>query len=183
MVVPDMAIGPLYYSLYDAACVRIAAEFPEDTGKNLRHTNQTPLSPGETEEMIQLMMTADQDTVWDLLTAHLKNGRSIRSLGDTIQIAAAELILRTTVARQFTNGQHPFDYCYFANNWMRTINSPSQARIRYLVANFINDVAHENKLQTPLLEKEAAEFNFSGKAPSALLRELDEAIMGLDYAR
>ena len=39
MGVPDMAIGPLYYSLYDAACVRIAAEFPEDTGKNLKQTN------------------------------------------------------------------------------------------------------------------------------------------------
>src|SRR6478736_6459397 len=28
MGVPDMAVGPLYYSLYDAACVRITAEFP-----------------------------------------------------------------------------------------------------------------------------------------------------------
>src|SRR5215472_15904898 len=30
MGVPDMGVGPLYYSLYDSACVRIAAEFPED---------------------------------------------------------------------------------------------------------------------------------------------------------
>ncbi len=183
MGVPDMAIGPLYYSLYDAACVRIAAEFPEDTGKNLRHTNQTPLSPGETEEMIQLMMTADQETVWNLLTAHLKNGKSIKSLGDTIQVAAAELILRTTVARQFTNGQHPFDYCNVANNWMRTSNNPYQARILYLMANFINDVAHENKLFSSVIEQEAAGFDLAGKAPGALLRELDEAIMSLDYAR
>src|SRR5438874_5911030 len=183
MVVPDMAIGPLYYSLYDAACVRIAAEFPEDTGKNLRHTNQTPLSPGETEEMIQLMMTADQDTVWDLLTAHLKNGKSIRSLGDTIQVAAAELILRTTVARQFTNGQHPFDYCNVANNWMRTSDSPYQARILYLMANFINDVARENKLFSSVIEQEGAEFNFGGRTPETLLQELDEAIMALDFPR
>jgi len=27
--VPDMAVGPLYYSIYDAACVTVAAEFPE----------------------------------------------------------------------------------------------------------------------------------------------------------
>ena len=120
MGVPDMAVGPLYYSLYDAACVRINAEFPEDAGKNLRQTNQTPLSPREVEEMLDLLMTADQDTVFDLITAHLKSGKSIKSLGDTIQIGAAELILRTTVPRQFTNGQHPFDYCNVANNWMRT---------------------------------------------------------------
>jgi len=30
MGVPDMAIGPLYYSLYDAACVTISAEFSCD---------------------------------------------------------------------------------------------------------------------------------------------------------
>ena len=63
------------------------------------------------------------------MTAHLKNGKSIRSLGDTIQIGAAELILRTTVPRQFTNGQHPFDYCNVANNWFRTSdNSVPAAR-------------------------------------------------------
>src|SRR5437763_6353319 len=45
MGVPDMAIGPLYYSLYDAACVRIPAEYHEDNCKNLKQTNQTPLSP------------------------------------------------------------------------------------------------------------------------------------------
>ena len=28
MGVPDMAVGPLYYSLYDAVCVRMASEFP-----------------------------------------------------------------------------------------------------------------------------------------------------------
>jgi hypothetical protein len=128
-------------------------------------------------------MTADQGTVWDLISAHLKGGKSIKSLGDTIQIGAAELILRTTVPRQFTNGQHPFDYCNVANNWMRTTDNPYQARILYLMANFINDVAHENQLQSPVLEKEAAEFDFSGKSPEALLGALDDAIMALDFPR
>jgi len=138
MGVPDMAIGPLYYSLYDAVCVRLAAEFP-DAGKNLVQTNQTPLSPAEVEEMIEQLMIADAGTVWDLLTGHLKNGKSIRSLGDTIQLGAAELILRTTVPRQFTNGQHPFDYCNVANNWFRTSDNPYQPRVLYLMAHFIND--------------------------------------------
>jgi hypothetical protein len=183
MGVPDMAVGPLYYSLYDAACVRIGAEFPDDAGKNLKQTNKTPLSAEEVEEFIDLLMTADQDRVWDRITAHLKAGKSIRSLGDTIQLGAAELILRTTVARQFTNGQHPFDYCNVANNWIRNSDNPYQARILYLMANFINDVAHENKLQSTVIDKEATEYNFGGKSPDALLRELDEAIMALDAPR
>src|SRR5436190_3197787 len=160
----------------------MASEFP-DGGTNLKQTNQTPLTAAEVEDMVRQLMEADPDTVWDLLTAHLKKGKSIRSLGDTIQLGAAELILRTTVPRQFTNGQHPFDYCNVANNWMRTRNNPYQPRILYLMASFINDVAHENKLQSSVIEKEAADFDLSGRAPDALLRELDEAIMALNFPR
>ena len=184
MGVPDMAVGPLYYSLYDAASVRIDAEFPEDAGKNLKKTNQTPLSPREVEEMLDVLMTADQDTVFDLITAHLKSGKSIKSLGDTIQIGAAELILRTTVPRQFTNGQHPFDYCNVANNWLRTTDNPYQARVLYLMANFINDVAHENKLPYADHRRGDRGVRFLRQVRRRRCsRELDEAIMALDAPR
>ena len=182
MGVPDMAIGPLYYSLYDAASVKIAAEF-EDAGKSLKEKNQAPLTPAETEDMVQRLMVAESDDIWGLLTQHLKNGKSLKSLGDTIQVGAAELILRTTVARQFTNGQHPFDYCNVANNWLRRTNNPYQARVLYLMANFVNDSAHENKLYKSVIEEEIAGYDGAGRSPQALLRELDDAIMSLDYAR
>ena len=182
MGVPDMAIGPLYYSLYDAVCVRMASEFPDGV-TNLKQTNQTALTPAEVEEMVRQLMEPDADTVWNLLTAHLKNGKSIRSLGDAIQIGAAELILRTTVPRQFTNGQHPFDYCNVANNWLRRSDNPYQARVLYLMASFVNDSAHENKAFAPVIEGEAAGFDFGRRAPEVLLRDLDEAIMALDFPR
>ncbi|MGE5270060.1 MAG: hypothetical protein ACM3JG_10370 [Thiohalocapsa sp.] len=182
MGVPDMAVGPLYYSLYDAASVRVTAEF-EDAGKGLEERNKTPLSPHEVEHMLEQLMLADGAAVWDLITAHLKAGRSIQSLGDTIQLGAAELILRNTVARQFTNGQHPFDYCNVANNWLRTSKSPYKARILYLMANFINDVAHENNYTRSVIEEERAGYDGAGRDPAALLRELDAAIMALDLAK
>src|SRR5436190_5260695 len=180
--VPDMAVGPLYYSLYDAACVTVTNELP-DAGKHLAQTNHTLLSPGEVEEMVGLLMEADGPTVWALLTTHLKNGRSIRSLGDTIQIGAAELILRTTVPRQLTDGQHPLDYCNTANDWLRTTDSPYQARVLYLMANFVNDAARSNKLVTSVIERECAGFDARGRTPSALLDELDEAILAYDIPR
>jgi hypothetical protein len=183
MGVPDMAVGPLYYALYDHACVHINSEFPEDFGKNLKKTNQTKLSPGEVEEMLDVLMTADQDTVFNLITAHLKAGKSIKSLGDVIQLGAAELILRNTTPRLFTTGQHPFDYCNVANNWLRTTDNPYQARVLYLMANFINDVAHENKFYTSITADEVAKFDFSGQSPATLLGQLDAAIMALDAPR
>src|SRR5437667_4711122 len=182
MGVPDMAIGPLYYSLYDAVCVRMATEFP-DGGASLKQTNQTPLSPAEVEDMVRQLMEADADTVWDLLTAHLKNGKSTRSLGDTIQLGAARLILRTTVPRQFTNGQHPFDYCNVANNWLRTSDNPYQPRVLYMMANFVNDVAHYNKLFTSVIEREIAGIDLTGPTTDMLLKEMEEAILAFDIAR
>jgi hypothetical protein len=133
--------------------------------------------------MVEHLMTANGDKVWDLLTSHLKNGGSIRSLGDTIQIGAAELILRTNVPRQFTNGQHPFDYCNVANNWLHTSDNPYQPRVLYLMASFVNDSAHENKLFAPVMEQESTGFDFSGRSADAQLRDLDEAIMALDFPR
>jgi hypothetical protein len=180
--VPDMAVGPLYYSLYDAACVTVTNELP-DAGKNLAQANHRPLTPGEVEEMVGLLMEADGPTVWARLTTHLKNGRSIRSLGDTIQIGAAELILRTTVPRQFTDGQHPFDYCNTANDWLRTTESAYKARVLYLMANFVNDAARSNKLVTSVIERECAGFDATGRTPQALLEELDEAILAFDVPR
>ena len=180
--VPDMAVGPLYYALYDAACVTVINEFPE-AGKNLRRDNVAPLTRAETEEMVRLLMEADGQTIRDLLTAHLKNGKSIRSLGDTIQIGAAELILRTTVPRQFTDGQHAFDYCNAGNSWMRTSENPYQARVLYLMAGFVNDAARSNKLFTSVFEGECAGFDVGDRTPPALLGELDEAILAFDVPR
>jgi hypothetical protein len=179
--VPDMAVGPLYYSLYDAACV-VVGELP-DAGKKLEETNQTPLTPAEVEEFVQLLMTADAQTVWAKLSEHLRGGVSIKSLGDAIQIGASELILRTTVPRQFTDGQHPFDYCNVANYWMRTGQSPYKPRVLYLMANFVNDVARSNKLVNSVIEGECAGFDGADRTPQALLEDLDGAILAFDIAK
>ena len=96
--VPDMAVGPLYYSLYDYVCVQLTNAFP-DLGKSLVRDNKIPLTPREVEAFIDMLMTGDQNTVFGQLTEHLKNGKSIRSLGDTIRLGAAELVLRNTVPR------------------------------------------------------------------------------------
>jgi hypothetical protein len=55
--------------------------------------------------------------------------------------------------------------------------------VLYLMATFVNDVAHENKLTTSVIEQEWGTVDTSGRAADALLRDLDEAIMALDFPR
>jgi len=98
-------VGPLYYSLYDAACVNGKRRVP-DSGKGSSRRTPRLLTPAEVEEMVQLLMERTRQTIWSLVTAHSANGKSLTSLGDTIQIGAAELILARR-AGQFTDGQHP----------------------------------------------------------------------------
>ncbi len=180
--VPDMAVGPLYYSAYDAACVTLAEAFP-DGGKNLVQDNRTPLTPTEVEDFVRLLMEGDTEDVWQHVTKCLRDGKSVRSIGDTIQIGAAELILRTTVPRKFTDGQHPFDYCNTANYWMRGSSNAWQPRILYLMANFVNDAARSNKLYSSPLDQEFATAKVMARSAEDLLTEQDEAIMSFDFAR
>ena len=180
--VPDMAVGPLYYSVYDAACVLVSSELP-DAGKGLARDNVAALAEVDAEELLRLLTDADTQAVWERLTAHLRSGVSIRCLGDAIQIGAAELILRTTVPRQFTDGQHAFDYCNAANAWLRATDNPYRARVLYLMASFVNDAARADKLFTSVIEGECAGVDLSGRTPQALLVELDEAILAFDAPR
>jgi hypothetical protein len=39
------------------------------------------------------------------------------------------LILRITVPRSFTDGQHAFDYCNTVNDWIHTTQPPYQPRM------------------------------------------------------
>ena len=56
--VPDMAVGPLYYSAYDAACVTLAGAFP-DTGKQLRADQSDPSHEAQVEEFVGLLMAGE----------------------------------------------------------------------------------------------------------------------------
>ena len=132
------------------------------------------MTPPEVEDFIALVVAGTQDEMWARLTALLRAGISVRNIGDALQIGAAELILRTTVPRQFTDAQHAFDYCNVANYWLRSTTSPYRARALYLMSNFINDAARSNKLYAPAPAVEVTETS---------LAALDEAILAFDIPR
>ncbi len=71
--------------------------FP-DAGKSLKQTNRTSLTPPEVEEMVRLLMEADGQTVWDRITAHLRDGKSLKSTFEEYQHNSTHLRDRLLLA-------------------------------------------------------------------------------------
>src|SRR5579864_7563609 len=83
--VPDMAVGPLYYSMYDAACVTTNARFP-DGGRQLKKTNGTPLTDDEVDAFLQVVLEGELNQAWDAVSRYLEAGKSVISLAHVLQI-------------------------------------------------------------------------------------------------
>ncbi|MBV8083726.1 MAG: hypothetical protein JO247_02810, partial [Chloroflexi bacterium] len=178
--VPDMAVPPLYYSLYDAACVTANARFPEG-GRKLKATNTTPLTADEVDAFITLVLEGEPSTVWDQVSTYLEAGKSIASLGDALQIAGAEIILRwTSDPAMLSLGQHVNDYCNVVNYWFRSSDNPLQPRVVYLMAAYANDVSRSTGLSKARLVLE--DTGAATWTADRILRELDDAIMALDVS-
>jgi hypothetical protein len=180
--VPDMAVGPLYYSLYDAACVTTNARFP-DGGRQLKQTNQIPLTDDEVDAFLKVVLEGQLSEAWDEVTRHLESGKSITSLAHALQIAGAELILRwQRDPAVLSLGQHVNDYGNVVNYWFRTSDNPCQPRVLYLMAAYANDVARSTPLHASHLDEELAEHKVPDMPSDRLLCDLDKAIMGLEIS-
>ena len=180
--VPDMAIGPLYYSIYDAACVTVTNEFPE-AGKQLARANSHAAHPGRGGG--------------DGPAPH--GGRR----GDGVEPdhrAPAQRPVHPESRRRHPDrrgGAHSSDHGAAAVHGrpapLRLLQhgqlldaaerEPYRPRLLYLMAHFVNDVARSNKLFTSVIEGECAGFDGAGRTPASLLEELDEAILAYDVPR
>ena len=85
-------IGPLYYSLYDAVCVRMAAEFP-DGGINLKETNRTPLSSAEVDDIRGMTLLGVNPPVLPRSSRLLKRATDIAGAGALLLISSPLLLI------------------------------------------------------------------------------------------
>ena len=180
--VPDMAVGPLYYSLYDAACVTTNARFP-DGGRQLKKHQ-----PDSTDRRRSRCVPPDR-----------AGGRAKPGLGPGNRVSGGRQVRHQPRARAadcrrrahlrwqtdpavLSLGQHVNDYCNVVNYWFRTSDNPCQPRVLYLMAAYANDVARNTPLHTSHLDEELAEHKVPDMPSDRLLRELDNAIMSLEVA-
>jgi hypothetical protein len=133
-VVPDIAMGPRFYSMHDLVATLCEEELGEMLPK-LRARNTVPLTDKDINTLLRTICGTDPWAVCDLITQQLRAGTAVRSLADAIMLAAARVV---TLAEQ--NGVNPgvwvhsVDYCNAVNTWLRHYTHPYQPQGLYFMA-------------------------------------------------
>src|SRR5205814_2183100 len=82
-----------------------------------------------------------EHSVIDGLVALLRAGRSPRRILDTIQVAAAQVLLETGHADNFSMAQHGYEYCNTLGWFYDTFQHPHRLKLLFVAASFINHAA------------------------------------------
>lgn len=176
--VPDVAVGPRWYSTYEMAC-NVAAEAFEGKDAALL-ANDAPLTVPESEALVDAILHGDESAFIRAVTALLKAGRGPRRILDVIQVASAQVILDTGLPNNFSMSQHGYEYCNTVRWFYDHFTHKHQVKLLYVAASFINRAAHHQR-DTPGNARATVRRAGSGaKLPERqLLAHLEEAILAL----
>ena len=141
--IPDLCNAPIFHSLYDHASFMLGITF-KGAQYRLHETNTAPLTEGEQDELVRLILAGDPIAVTHAITALLRQGRALSGIADMVMIAHATHCverLRTPIA--YTVPMHSFDYANVVNFWLRHFKHPHQPKAVYLSAWFVTDTIRE----------------------------------------
>ena len=176
--VPDMAVGPRWYSTYEMGC-NIVQNLLEGRDQELLR-QEAPLTPAEEAMLIDAIVRQREPSVIEALVALLKAGRGARRILDAIQVASAQVILETGHPNNFSMAQHGFEYCNTLGWFYDTFEHPHRLKLLFVAASFINRAA-EHQANTPdngpraITPPPGTESLSSGQ----MLARLDETLLAL----
>ena len=191
--VPDMAVGPRWYSTYEAACqvslMRLENEIP---GSSLDPTpgamrdrelmaNTTPPTKAETHALIDAILHQDEPAFIDLMVEMLLEGKGPRQILDVIQVAAAQVVLDTGDMRNYAMSQHGYEYCNTLAWFFDTFDHPHAVKLLFVAASFINRASHHQRVTPGNMEAVVrAPRGADGLSAHRILKNLDDSMTALD---
>ena len=138
--VPDMGVGPHWYSTYEMATNVCLAAF-EGRDHDLR--NQTGALSASEQAALEDVILHSHEPVWQYhITDLLKAGKGPRQILDVIQVAAAELILQCGPQENYSMPQHSAEYCNHLRWYFDAFDHPHQVKLLYIAAGMTNQAAH-----------------------------------------
>jgi hypothetical protein len=176
--VPDLGVGPRWYSTYEMACL-VVQNFLDARDQDFLG-NDGALSPVESMALLEALLSGEEPGYIHLIVALLKAGKGVRQIIDTIQLGAAQLILETGQPNNYSMPQHSYEYCNTVRWFFDTFEHPHRLKLLFVAGGFVNRAALHQK-HTPdngpikIEPPRAAD----GLAAAPLLERLDDSLTAL----
>ena len=176
--VPDIAVGPRWYSTYEMGCNVVQSLLDGRDAELLRQ--DAPLTPAEETMLVDTLTRQREWSVIEAVVALLKAGRGPRRILDAIQVASAQVILDTGAPNNFSMSQHGYEYCNTLAWFYDTFDHPHRLKLLFVAASFINRAA-EHQANTPDNGRRAIVTPPGADALDArrLLERLESALLAL----
>jgi hypothetical protein len=190
----DMAVGPRWHSAYEMACQVSWLFLAEDDAKpksslepSPSHLvearllgNAAPLTPADSERLIQTIVAEPEPAYIHEITALLLAGKDPRQILDTIQVASARVILTVGAPTNFSMPHHGYEYTNTLRWFFDTFDHPHRLKLLYVAGSFINQAAHWVRHTPGNGESDTRPpRNASGLSPVDVLERLDAAQVAL----
>jgi hypothetical protein len=138
--VPDMAVGPHWYSAFEMAC-NVCQALLDGREHDFRGSHGTLDAAAQThlEDVVLHSREPDwQYHVVELLTA----GKGPLQILDVIQVAAAELMLECGAPENYSMPQHCAEYCNTLRWYFESFDHPHQVKLLFVAAAMVNTASH-----------------------------------------
>ena len=198
-IVPDLACGPRYYSVYDmvgmygemqllndkrgqavslatSGQLLVSAVGADDPWSRLRE-NTLPLTDKEMDETIDVVLHGDNYyTITEHLIGRFNAGKSIQSLADTVTLAIARYVYDMAHPKAYGVPGHAMDYCNNVNYFLRRFDHPMKAKLVFLAAIVNNDTFRYNELFGYAGASEVEDWDWAtSMEPHAMLEQISHA--------
>ena len=191
--VPDIAVGPRWYSTYEMTCNVIKIFLEKQTVSAIPYggaskeelailaNNKEPLSRAEEEALETAIIREPEPGFLELVSKYLEAGKSPRRILDALQVADAQVILETQGVNNFSLPQHCFEYMNTMGWFFDNFQHKHQVKLLYLAAAYLNRAAwHQKGIgdAEPIAVRAAS--GADKLTPAQLLDRVDDAVLGLN---
>ena len=150
---PDLAVGPHYYATYEMACrvlmtelddnppISTLAATPESSRDAELFRQEGDLSIAEREGLLRAVLREPDPSYIHAITGLLQAGRSPKKILDTIQIAAAQVVLEAGEPENFGMPQHCYEYTNTLAWFYNRFTHRHRTKLLYVAGSFVNQAS------------------------------------------
>ena len=143
--------------------------------------NTQPLTDAEAAEFVDCLLHQREPAQVELLSKLLLAGRGPRQILDVIQVAAAQVVVRTQGDLNFSLPQHCYEYCSTLGWFYDTFKHPQRLKLLYLAASYVNqDAWHQRNIRDLGEVDIRAPRETAGLGAAQILERLQTAVLALD---